>query len=88
MVVQQSVSNMQQVIEILSLINGDVTVPKNIRSRVKDALVVLNDEKEAKFEIKINKMLQALDEISEDPNVPAYTRTQIWNAVTILEGLQ
>ena len=31
-----------------------------------------------------DKALQELDEISDDPNIPSFTRTQIWNIVSIL----
>ncbi|MBU0461926.1 MAG: UPF0147 family protein, partial [Nanoarchaeota archaeon] len=35
--------------------------------------------------IRINKALSELDEISDDTNLQAYTRTQIWNIASMLE---
>jgi hypothetical protein len=29
-----------------------------------------------------------LDEISQDPNMPPYTRTRVWNVVSILENIK
>ena len=29
---------------------------------------------------------QELDEISDDPNIPSFIRTQIWNIVSLLES--
>jgi len=29
-----------------------------------------------------------MDEISNDPNIPMYTRTQVWNIVSILESME
>jgi len=31
--------------------------------------------------------LQELDDISSDPNMPSYVRTQIWNVVSQLESI-
>jgi len=38
-------------------------------------------------EIRIDKSLQGLDEISDDPNLSSYTRMQIWNVVSVLESI-
>jgi len=34
-----------------------------------------------------DRATQLLDEISDDSNMPVYTRTQVWNIVTLLESL-
>ena len=34
---------------------------------------------------KINKALHELEEVAEDTNMQPYTRTQIWNVVSLLE---
>jgi len=74
------------VIEILDRIINDRTVPRNIREAVEKAKNALNGKEEE--ELKINSAIVALDEISNDPNMPLYTRTQIWNAVTLLEQMR
>jgi len=74
------------VIEILDRIINDRTVPRNIREAVERAKSALNSKEEE--ELKINSAIIALDEISNDPNMPLYTRTQIWNAVTLLEQIR
>lgn len=76
----------QNVIETLGLIKEDNSVPKNVREKVSNSILVLK-EKDLDVGIKINKSLQELDDISEDPNIPAYTRTQIWNVVSLLESI-
>jgi len=73
-------------VEILALIEQDNSVPKNVRERIKNSIVAL-EEKNIDVAIKINRSLQELDEISDDPNVPTYTRTQIWNVVSLLESI-
>ncbi len=73
-----------EVIALLAQIEVDYTVPKNIRSKVRDILSILNGEGEES--IKLDKSLQELDLLSNDPSVPSFTRTQIWNAMSLLES--
>lgn len=67
-------------------VEKDNSVPKNVREKVKSSIVALREEN-LELAIKINKALQELDDLSDDPNIPNYTRTQIWNAVSLLEGI-
>lgn len=77
----------QDIIEILAQIEEDYTVPRNVRAKIKNAMLALQEEDKA-IEVKINKSLQELDDITDDPNLPVYTRTQIWNLVSALETSQ
>jgi uncharacterized protein (UPF0147 family) len=74
------------VLEILDRIINDRTVPKNIREAVEKAKNALNGKEDE--ELRINTAIVTLDEISNDPNMPLYTRTQIWNAVSLLEQMK
>ena len=76
--------NLQPVIELLDQIISDRTVPKNIRRAVEESKKALNDES-MQPEVRISTAIQILDEIINDPNMPLYTRTKIWNVVSILE---
>lgn len=75
------------IVETLTQIGEDQSVPKNIRAKIKNAIEFLNQE-DASVEIKKDKALQELDNLDDDPNLPTYTRTQIWNVVGLLESLQ
>lgn len=68
---------------ILEQIINDRTVPKNIRKAAEDSKAVL--ESNDAPEVKISTAIHILDEIINDPNMPMYTRTQIWNVVSMLE---
>ncbi len=72
------------IIEALSELLGDNTVPRNIKLRVETVISTLKDENQEES-IKINKVLSDLDEISDDSNIQAFTRTQIWNIASMLE---
>ena len=73
-------------IESLSLIEQDLSIPKNVSGKVKNAISALEEEG-MDNNVKVNKALQELDEIADDPNIPSYVRPQIWNIVSLLAGL-
>lgn len=72
------------IIQLLTTIIDDRTVPRNIRTAIENAKNGLeSDSKDV--DLKLNAAISILDEITNDPNIPMYTRTQIWNAVSMLE---
>lgn len=75
----------RDVIDVLSSIEKDFSVPKNVRIRIKNAYSAL-EKNEKSMAVRIDQSLQELDDISDDPNIPSYTRTQIWNVVSMLES--
>ena len=77
---------LEQVIELLTQILEDKTVPKNIREKAQMSKESLEDS-EKELSVRVDQAVQLLDEISEDPNMPVYTRTQIWSLVSMLEGI-
>lgn len=77
----------ENVIPIIEQIVNDRSVPRNIRTKCEDSIKILKDEKQD-IAIRVSTVISNMDEISNDPNIPTYTRTQIWNIVSILEGIQ
>lgn len=76
---------MIEIIDALNMIEQDNSVPKNIRFKVKTAIDSLQKNGKNK-ELIVNEIIQRLDELSNDPNLPSYTREQIWNVVCCLES--
>lgn len=74
----------QSVVITLSQIESDSSVPKNVRTHVKNAIIALQENSNLP-EVKINKALEELGEVDKDTNINPYTRTQIWNIVSVLE---
>lgn len=77
----------EEVVQMLMQVASDRSVPRNIRTKAEECIKVLQNEQEAKA-VKINTVISILDEVSNDPNIPMYTRTHIWNIVSFLESLQ
>ena len=72
------------IVEALQEISTDNTVPRNVKEKLTKIVEVLKQEKED-FLLRKDKALSELDEVVEDTNLQAYTRTQIWNVVSALE---
>lgn len=81
-----SAENLANIIEALEELGQDSTVQKNIKAKLAEVIKTLNSDED--ISIKINKALDELDQISNDNNIHTYARTQIWNAVSMLEMIQ
>ncbi|MFT4309811.1 MAG: UPF0147 family protein [Candidatus Woesearchaeota archaeon] len=72
-------------LEILDELKDDNTLPKNVRGSVARIIEHLKDET-CELSIRVDKAMQELEEISSDINVQAYSRTQLWHVVSMLEN--
>ncbi len=77
---------LESINKLMDEIADDRTVPRNIRTMIEQAKSDLNNEK-SDWAVRINAAVSILDEVSNDPNIPTYARTQIWNIVSLLEVL-
>jgi uncharacterized protein len=77
----------KQVIQILTSISEDTSVPRNIRRAANEAITSMEDDKN-EMVVRASNGISILDEISQDPNCPLYARTKIWNAVSVLETIK
>jgi uncharacterized protein len=78
---------LDSVIEALQELVSDTTVPQNVRVKLGHLVKALQSET-GDVAIRINKVLDDLEEISNDVNLPSYTRTQLWNVSCMLEMIQ
>lgn len=77
----------KQVLEIMTRVSEDTTVPRNIRRKAVEAknYLLKTDEDPA---VRAASARMALEEVSEDPNMPVHARTQLWGALSILETIR
>lgn len=78
---------LEQAMSILNMIADDNTTPRNIRRTAKEAADMLVDQ-ELSVAARAANAIAILEEISQDPNMPMYSRTRIWNAISVLEGIR
>ena len=81
----EQISEVDIVITSLNEIQEDATVPRNVRTKIESIINTLKEHVE--LSIKINRALNVLDELASDVNLQSYTRTQIWNIMSVLEKL-
>jgi uncharacterized protein len=73
----------KEIVEALERLEGDKGVPKNAKVKISEAIKVLKGKGEVS--LNVSKALSELDEISTNTNIDSYTRSQIWNIVSLLE---
>ena len=73
------------VLQLLEQVAMDRTVPRNIRTSAEQVAESIKNDKQP-MDLRISSAIHTLDEVSNDPNIPLYTRTQIWNIVSMLEN--
>jgi uncharacterized protein (UPF0147 family) len=80
--------DLKPIVKLLTEITEDRTVPRNIRAAAEEAKKDLTENTENSWDIRLSSAISVLDEIINDPNMPMYTRTQIWNIVSMLEAVK
>jgi uncharacterized protein (UPF0147 family) len=78
---------LDQATVVLNMIADDNTTPRNIRRTAKQAADMLLDES-LSVAARAANAIAILEDISQDPNMPMYSRTRIWNAISVLEGIR
>jgi uncharacterized protein (UPF0147 family) len=71
---------------LISIVN-DTAVPRNIRRAATEALNHLRDEKYSPG-VRAANAISALDQVSQDPNMPLSARTKIWQVIALLETVK
>ncbi len=72
-------------IEMLSELVQDSTIPKNVKLRMNQIVDILKQNTDKS--IKVDKVMHMFDELNDDPNIDPYTRTQLWNIISLLESM-
>jgi len=75
----------ERIIKGLNKLEEDITIPRNVKIKLKNAVATLKEKTE--LSIRVNRVLNDLDEIADDANMQPYARTQIWNIVSLLEKI-
>ena len=84
---QEFDERINQAKSVLYLIGDDRTTPRNIRRAANEArnMLEVSDQSQA---VRAAQAINIVDDISQDPNMPPYTRTRIWNIVSMLEVIK
>jgi uncharacterized protein (UPF0147 family) len=77
----------KQALVVLGEISEDSTTPRNIRRAAKDSMSALQSG-EFTPAVRASNVISILDEILQDPNMPAYTRVKLWNVMSFIEAIK
>lgn len=77
--------SLYDIVDQINELKEDNMLPKSLNLKLDRIIAIL--EKDEHISIKIDKALNELDELTNDANLPSYTRTQLWNIVSLLESL-
>ncbi len=75
---------MKEISEMLGNLVNDTTIPKNIRKALSEAKGRLDGDEEPS--VKVSAAIYLIESITEDINMPAHARTQIWAIMSALES--
>lgn len=76
----------EEVLYLLDELGQDTTVPKNVRKNATDSISRLSNQNES-LDIKCATAISLLDEMTNDPNVPAHGRAALYTVISKLEAL-
>lgn len=76
---------LENIIEYLEEMKGDSTVPKNVKIKMEEVITILS--KDSDLSIKKDKAVHIFEELDEDVNIDSFTRTQLWNIISLIESL-
>jgi len=83
----QNKEAMKEAIDTLNQIVSSNSTPKTIKKSISDLIVSLSSQ-EYSLSVRAANAISLLDDITQDPNMPSYVRTQLWQAVSKLESIR
>jgi uncharacterized protein len=82
-----SLPGLTRIVESLSQLADDTSVPRNVRRGAQSAKDELAKARVA-LDVRIASAVYVLDDLANDPNLPTHGRTAIWSIISSLESLQ
>ena len=78
---------MESAIQTLNQLATSHSTPKNFKNTIADLIIELQT-KEYSISVRAANAISSLDDITQDPNVPSFVRTTLWQAVSVLESIR
>ena len=84
---EQNLESLNNALSTLNQIATNPSTPKNIRKNIADLIEELKSDKYA-MSVRAVNTISSLDDVTQDPNLPSYVRTSLWQAVSTLESIR
>jgi len=84
---EQNIEFLNNATSTLNQIATNPSTPKNIRKNIADIIEELKSD-EYSVSVRAANSISLLDDVTQDPNLPSYVRTSLWQAVSTLESIR
>ena len=84
---EQNLEFLNNSMSTLNQIATNSSTPKNIRKNIADIVEQLKSD-EYSVSVRAANTISLLDDVTQDPNLPSYVRTSLWQAVSTLESIR
>jgi len=84
---EQNLELLNNATSTLNQIATNPSTPKNIRKNIADIIEDLKSD-EYSISVRAANTISLLDDVTQDPNLPSYVRTSLWQAVSTLESIR
>ena len=84
---EQNLEFLNNAMTTLDQIATNPSTPKNIRKNISD---IVEELKSGEYSVSVRaaNTISSLDDVTQDPNMPSYVRTSLWQAVSTLENIR
>ena len=79
--------SMSSAIQTLNQLASSHSTPKNFKKTINDLIIDLKSE-EYSISVRAANAISSLDDITQNPNIPSFVRTSLWQAVSVLESIR
>lgn len=79
--------SLNEAIEIINEICEEQGMPGNVKDVLSEVKAILQNESQ-EINIVLDEAKQKISDLSEDPNLQTFSRTQIWNLSSALEEVK
>ena len=84
---EENIKFLDNAMSSLNLLATSPSTPWNIRKSITSLLEELKSE-EYSMSVRAANTTSLLDDITQDPNMPSYVRTSLWQIVSMLENIR
>jgi hypothetical protein len=84
---EQNLESLNNAMSTLNQIATNPSTPRNIRKNIAELIEGLKSG-EYSISVRAVNTISLLDDVTQDPNLPSYVRTSLWQAVSTLESIR
>ena len=84
---EQNLESLNNAVSTLNQIATNPSTPRNIRKNIAELIEGLKSD-EYSMSVRAVNTISLLDDVTQDPNLPSYVRTSLWQAVSTLESIR